>query len=48
METTIGNVCFIQDKNHRKVLLLQRSRDPMKNLRDCKEISRTAYFFTVP
>ena len=29
---TVGNVCFIQDKNREKVLLLHRTREPMKNL----------------
>jgi 8-oxo-dGTP diphosphatase len=28
---TIGNVCFIFDKNREKVLLLHRFREPMKN-----------------
>jgi 8-oxo-dGTP diphosphatase len=29
---TIGTVCFIIDKNSRKVLLLNRSNEPMKNM----------------
>jgi 8-oxo-dGTP diphosphatase len=29
---TIGNVCFLQDKQREKILLLHRSKDPMKNL----------------
>lgn len=29
---TIGNVCFIQDKDQGKVLLLRRNKSPMKNL----------------
>jgi 8-oxo-dGTP diphosphatase len=29
---TVGNVCFLQDKQREKVLLLHRNKDPMKNL----------------
>lgn len=30
-KVTVGNVCFIQDRRNGRVLLLERSRDPMKN-----------------
>ncbi len=29
---TVGNVCFITDPNHGHVLLLERSREPLKGL----------------
>lgn len=31
-EITIGNVCFLRDKQQEKILLLHRNKDPMKNL----------------
>lgn len=31
-KTTIGNVCFIFDKAHKKILLLERAREPMRGL----------------
>lgn len=32
MKITIGNLCFITNADSKKLLLLKRSRDPMKNL----------------
>ena len=32
IKVTIGNVCFIGNKDNKKVLLLKRSKHPMKNL----------------
>jgi len=31
-KTTIGNVCFIVDKQNNKILLLKRNREPMQNM----------------
>jgi 8-oxo-dGTP diphosphatase len=29
---TVGNVCFIKDKEKKKILLLKRAREPMQNM----------------
>lgn len=29
---TVGNVCFLLDKQNKKILILHRNKDPMKNL----------------